>query len=98
LLLLWAGVVTLAAKAFPAWRKSKCGRRSAARIQADFASGQLAEWFDLEKPGCRSLLSKFVGIIETDQCGFISTEAKDKELHFRRIWVEAALLVGQKDR
>jgi len=33
----------------------------------------------------RSLLLKFVGIIKTDQCGFISTEAKDKELHFGRI-------------
>jgi hypothetical protein len=46
------------------------------RIDASrLANSQLVEWIELEKRCC-PLVSKFVGISKTDQCGSISTEAK----------------------
>jgi hypothetical protein len=89
---------TPAAKARPAWRKSKWGGKSVARMQAVLLAVSYLNGLTWKNEVARSLLSKFVGIIKTDQCGFISTEAKDKELHFGRIWVGAALLLGLKGR
>ena len=56
-----------------------------ARMQAVVPAVSWLNGLTWKNEVARSLLLKFVGIIKTDQCGFISTEAKDKELHFGRI-------------
>jgi hypothetical protein len=71
------------------------------RIDASrLASGQLVEWIELEKRCCPFLVSEFEGISKTDQCRFISTEAKGKIKSFilDEFGFEVALPLGPKGR